>query len=398
VPPSSARSGMRRPRSTLTVLTLAATGALVAACGVPTDSAGSSSGGTTGNGVKVGVAEMLTGSGAFYGNAVLEGIKVAQKEINDKGGILGKPVELQVEDNASDNAQSTSLIKKFAGDAAIGAAIPPTYQPNFNAACAAAGEVGLPVVSAQSGPPDAKNNTKGFCYTMTTDPIPQMTATFKYLAEKKGLKKLVMVYDQDNGYIAFQRPNLEKAAKDGGYTLEEIGTPGGTSDFGPQITSAIEKDPDAVFPAFVIEDGARFMQQARAKGLDAPFFDPMSQLTSRRLPELSGDAALDLIASTPQSADDIPSFETFLGSYQALNGKALDDPTYTGFGYDALMLIAKAMTDANSTTDRTAIKAKLDGYKKECFSICFTSSGSGPFFAGDFYFVKLTADGWAADT
>jgi branched-chain amino acid transport system substrate-binding protein len=378
---------------------LAAAGALLAACGVPTDSAGSNPGGGSGGagGVKIGVAEMLTGSGAFYGNAVLEGIKVAQKELNDKGGILGKQVELQVEDNASDNAQSTSLIKKFGGDSAIGAAIPPTYQPNFNAACAAAGEVSLPVVSAQSGPPDAKNNTKGFCWTMTTDPIPQMTATFKYLAEKKNLKKLVMVYDQDNGYIAFQKPNLEKAAQAGGYTLEQIGTPGGTTDFGPQITSAIEKQPDAVFPAFTIEDGARFMQQARAKGLEAPFFDPMSQLTSRRLPELSGDAAVGLIASTPQSADEIPSFQKFLESYRSINGKELDDPTYTGFGYDALMAIAKAMTDAGTTTDRAAIKAKLDGFGKECFSICFTNSKSGPFFAGEFYFVKLESDGWSAD-
>jgi branched-chain amino acid transport system substrate-binding protein len=358
----------------------------------PASSAAASSTGT----VKIGVAEMLTGGGAFYGKAVLDGVKVAQKELNDKGGILGKKISLDIQDNASDNAQATSLIQKFAQDSSIGAAIPPTYQPNFNAACAAASAVSLPVVSAQSSPPDPKNNPKGYCYTTTTDPVPQMTATFKYLTDH-GLHKLLMVYDQDNGYIASQRPNLQKAAQAGGYTLDEIGTPGNTADFGPQITAAINKKPDAVFPAFVIEDGARFMQQARAKGLTAPFFDPMSQLTSRRLPDLSGGAAVGLIASTPQSPGDIPSFKAFLDEYKAMNGKELDDPTYTGFGYDSLRLIAKAMTDAGSTTDRAAIKAKLDAMNSPCFSICYANPSGGSFFAGTFYFVKLSTSGWAAN-
>jgi branched-chain amino acid transport system substrate-binding protein len=392
-------------RSRLPALALATSLTVLAACSsAKSTSTGSTSStvaasastvATTGT-VKIGVAEMLTGSGAFYGQAVLAGIKVAQKQLNDQGGILGKRIDLQIQDNASDNAQATSLMQKFGQDSGIGAAIPPTYQPNFNAACAAAGSVGLPVVSAQSSPPDPKNNTKAFCYTMTTDPIPQMAATFKYLADH-GLHKLVMVYDQDNGYIASQRPNLQKAAQAGGYTLDEIGAPGNTADFGPQITAAINKKPDAVFPAFVIEDAARFMQQARAKGLTATFFDPMSQLTSRRLPDLSGGAAVGLLASTPQSPDDIPSFKKFLDLYKQINGKELDDPTYTGFGYDALALIAKAMTDAGSTTDRTAIKAKLDAMSSPCFSICYASPTGGSFLASKFYFDKLTSGGWVAN-
>ncbi len=342
--------------------------------------------------VKVGVIEMLTGGSAFYGNAVLEGIKVAAAEINASGGINGKKLQLVIMDNASDNAQAAALTAQLASDKSIPVGITPTYQPNFNAACARANAASFPMVSAQSGPPDPKNNPQGWCWTMTTDPIAQATYTFTTLKAEKGWKTFVMVYDQDNGYVAFQRPNIRESAKAAGVALQEVGVAAGTSDFGPQITRARNTNADAVFPFFTIEDAARFMKQARQRGLATPWFDPVSQLTSKRLPQLSGGGATGLLASTPQSPDDIPSFKVFLSYYAKLNGKQLDDPTYTGFGYDALRLIARAMKDAGTTSDRAAIKAQIDKYKSPCFSICFTGRQEiGAFLAGKFYLVALSA-------
>src|SRR5579859_807785 len=160
----------------------------------------------TGGTIRIGVIEMLTGNSAFYGNAVLDGIKVAQKQLNDSGGIMGKPVELVIQDNASDDAQTTTLMKQMAQDPTIGAVIPPTYQKNFLVACAGANSLHLPAVSAQSGPPDAKSNPEGWCYTMTTDPATQISATFDYLHQKYGYTSFDMVYDQTNGYVSFQKP------------------------------------------------------------------------------------------------------------------------------------------------------------------------------------------------
>lgn len=380
-----------------TFATLATASAACSSTTSTTTSSSASPAVTTGSStVKIGVAEMLTGSSAFYGNAVLAGIKVGVTKLNSEGGILGKKITLDVQDNASSDAQTTTLIKKLAADPSIGAIIPPTYQPNFLAGCAAANSLQIPIVSAQSGPPNAASNPAGWCYTMTTDPPTQIAATFKYLASK-GLKTFVMVYDSQNGYVAFQRPYIEAAAKAGGYNLQEVAVTTGQSDYSPQISKVISESPDAVFPFMVTEDAARFMQQARAQGYSKEFFDPVSQLTSKRLVDLSGGAAVGLVASTPQSAGDIPSFQTFLNEYQKVTGTSLDDPTYTGFGYDAINLIAKAMTSAKTTTDRAAIKRAIDSITNACFSICFTNSGKGAFLAPHFYFVKLTTNGFIPD-
>jgi branched-chain amino acid transport system substrate-binding protein len=216
--------------------------------------------------VKIGVIEMLTGGSALYGNAVLNGLKVAASVMNDKGGILGKKIDLAVQDNASDDAQTTTLMKQLSQDSSIGAIIPPTYQANFLVACATANSLHVPAVSAQSGPPDTKSNPDGCCYTMTTDPSAPISSTFDYLHQKYGYKTFDMVYDQTNGYVSFQRPNIEAAASAGNYQLNEVGVGAGQSDFGPQITRVIQDKPDATFPFMTIEDGARFMQQAKAKG------------------------------------------------------------------------------------------------------------------------------------
>lgn len=344
--------------------------------------------------VTIGVVEMITGGSAFYGQSVLEGIKVAQDELNVKGGILGKKIVLDLKDNASDNAQTTSLITAFGKNKNIPVVIPPTYQANFNAACSAATATNLPLVSAQSGPPDPKRNTKKLCWTMTADLGKQTVYTMKAL-QTKGYKKFAVVYDQDNGYVSWVRSDPWKSAfSDAGVQVEQIGVAKGTTGFGPQITKLVSGGYDAVFPFFTIEDAARFITQARAGGFSGKFFDPVSQLTSRRLVTLA-PKSVGLLAATPQSAQDVKSFNTFVTLYKKQYGKVLDDPTYTGYGYDALKLIEEAMTKAKSTTDRAKINVAIVSIKKACYSICFsqgTGVNTGAYIASDNYLTELTAN------
>src|SRR5437667_10029062 len=166
---------MKSVKRILVVAGIIVTALIVAATAGPTS--GLAADGT----VKVGVIEMLTGGSAFYGNAVLEGIKVAEAEINASGGINGKKVQLAITDNASDNAQAAELRAQLASDKSIPVGITPTYQPNCNAACARANVAGLPRVAAPSGANCREHKPRGWCWTMTTDPVAQATYTFQTL-------------------------------------------------------------------------------------------------------------------------------------------------------------------------------------------------------------------------
>ena len=101
-------------------LTLAMAFAMVA-CGNTTNDTANSNGNTTGNNssntgdtssdggrtvYKLGAPTMLTGSAAMKGISGMQAAKIAVDEINEAGGINGIPVELVIEDTASDTSQA----------------------------------------------------------------------------------------------------------------------------------------------------------------------------------------------------------------------------------------------------------------------------------------------------
>ena len=71
--------------------------------------------GTAGAGevIKIGVTQPLTGPVAASGNYVVQGAKIAESFLNDSGGILGKKVQLIVEDNKSNPKEAVATAEKL---------------------------------------------------------------------------------------------------------------------------------------------------------------------------------------------------------------------------------------------------------------------------------------------
>src|ERR1700760_849278 len=63
--------------------------------------------------IKIGVNEPLTGAFAASGTYVVNGAKIAADEINAKGGILGKQIELVIEDNKSNPTEAAAVAEKL---------------------------------------------------------------------------------------------------------------------------------------------------------------------------------------------------------------------------------------------------------------------------------------------
>jgi branched-chain amino acid transport system substrate-binding protein len=63
--------------------------------------------------IKIGVTQPLTGAFAASGNYVTQGAKIAEEEINKAGGVLGKKIELIVEDNKSNPTEAVATAEKL---------------------------------------------------------------------------------------------------------------------------------------------------------------------------------------------------------------------------------------------------------------------------------------------
>ena len=63
--------------------------------------------------IKIGVNEPLTGPFAASGTYVVNGAKIAADEVNAKGGVLGKKIELVIEDNKSNPTEAAAVAEKL---------------------------------------------------------------------------------------------------------------------------------------------------------------------------------------------------------------------------------------------------------------------------------------------
>jgi branched-chain amino acid transport system substrate-binding protein len=77
---------------------------LLAGCGGPKKNA---------NVIQLGIIAEMTGNNASYGNSIANGAKMAAKELNAKGGLLGKQVEFVVADTKSEPAESANAMSKL---------------------------------------------------------------------------------------------------------------------------------------------------------------------------------------------------------------------------------------------------------------------------------------------
>ena len=60
--------------------------------------------------IKFGGLAFITGKFSSYGQDIEKGMRLAVKQINDSGGLLGAKVELDLQDTVSDSAQAVSLL------------------------------------------------------------------------------------------------------------------------------------------------------------------------------------------------------------------------------------------------------------------------------------------------
>ena len=104
--------------------------AMLSGCGGDKKTAG-------GDTIKVGVNLEMTGGSASFGISSKNAIELAFKNINDKGGINGKKLELVVADNKSEAAEATNAMQKLVSQDKVVAVI----GPNLSSATIAAGAI-----------------------------------------------------------------------------------------------------------------------------------------------------------------------------------------------------------------------------------------------------------------
>ncbi len=321
--------------------------------------------------IKIGGLFADSGKAAFVGTASRLVAEMAVKQINDAGGILGRPVEMIIVDTESDPKIVLQKARKLVEADGVFALIGPTTTGGGMAMKKYTESKGIPTIMTVGGDPVIAGGKFGpFKWTFK---VPQRTQTavqkiFGYLQEK-GLKKVAILAAQD-GFGQDGAKNMETMAAEYGLTVtgKETLDPK-DSDFSAQAFKLAMGKPDAVVVWVIGPAGAIAQKNFKALPDYQGLVIQCHGQPGPKFIELAGDAAEGALMPatkllTPEAlADDDPQkpvISKFLADYTAAGyDKEFPINTHSGYAYDALLLL-KAGLEKAGTVDRAAMRDALE--------------------------------------
>lgn len=250
-------------------LVLAASLALtsLAACGGGSDEEQASNSDT----FKIGGIGPTTGDAAAYGTAVQNGAQLAVDEINKAGGINGKQIEFQFEDDQNNSEKSVNAyntLKDWGMQMLVGtvtsnpctAVVKETAEDNMFQLTPSA----TAVESIQY------DNAFRICFS---DPS-QGTASADYIADNKLATKVAVIYNSSDVYSSGIYQNFAKEAEAKGLEVvaAEAFTADSKTDFSVQLQKAKSSGAELVFLPIYYQEASLILTQADKMGFTPKFF------------------------------------------------------------------------------------------------------------------------------
>ena len=311
--------------------------------------------------IKIGVAEALTGNAAQYGVPIRKGFELAVGEINGAGGINGKRIELVIEDEQGKKEEAINVFKKLIFQDKVLMLFGPTLSNSAQASDPVA-QANKVVVFGTSNTADGITSIGNYVFRSSVTEADIVPVTLKVAAQKNGLKKVAVLYGNDDAFTKSGYDNFRKAleaAKIPVTTTESFAK--GDVDFKPQLTKIKASTPDAVVLVALVAEGSSIMVQARQLGIALPFLTG-NGMNSPKIFELAKDSADNLWIGSPWSLENLSAEnKKFIAAFQKVHN-ALPDQ-FAAQAYDAMYIVSQALTKVKLSgkleADRQALRDAL---------------------------------------
>ena len=330
------------------------------------DSGGGTGGGgtvTSGDTIKVGHFAAMTGDQATEGTDANEGILLALDEINAAGGVGGKKISVDTQDDQSKPDEAKTVATKFAADDKMVAVLGEVSSSRSLAAAPVFDKAGIPMLSPAST--NEAVTQKGphifrICYI---DPF-QGYVVAKFATETLKAKKIAIFRDKKSDYSNGLADAFTKSFTSMGGTIAlDTSYTGGDSDFNSQLAQIKAANPDGVFIPGYYGDIGPIARQAKDLKLTVPILGADGWDSSELVKGAGGPGgALEgaYFANHYSKDDKAPVVQNFVKAYQAKYNKI--PSCNAALGYDAMKILADAIKRAGSP-DREAITKALAATK-----------------------------------
>jgi branched-chain amino acid transport system substrate-binding protein len=289
--------------------------------------------------VRIGAVLPLTGNSAVWGVPTREGAELAADLINSSGGIVGRRIELIVEDSAGDPKTALSAVEKLLSvdkvvavldnsNSAVTLAIAPTMEKNHR----------VLLVTGASSP--LIRTAGDYIFRIWNSDSLEGELMARYLS-RSGHKRTAVLY-VNNSYGDGLRTVFKTAYEAlGAKVIAEETFLENEADFRTQATRVIASDAEAIYIIAYPKQGAILLRQLHELHNRKPLYGAVAFEDTAML-QAAGEAAEGLTYPLPAPVDpNAAAFRKFADAYKAKYHK--DVPFLADVGFDGLNVLATAL-------------------------------------------------------
>ena len=298
--------------------------------------------------------------GASDGLPAKKGVEFAVEEINEAGGINGRPLEVIFEDSKDNATDAVNAANKLISLDKVPVIIGPMMSGNTLAAAPIAEDNGVVLISPNATSPKVTDAGE-FIFRGCSRIDMQSEALVKYAVEKYGVEKAAILYSNEpygEGFSKLLKLYFEEYGVE--IVVEESFMRGDT-DFKAQLTKISGFEFDLLCIPGYLQETAPAISQARTIGITAPSLGGFGDMAPLYI-ELAGDAAEGHIITGEYDENyNTPKNMAFVKKYYKYIKNNPNDPNnimFASITYDMVYLVADAMKEVG--TDPAAIKEYLD--------------------------------------
>ena len=311
-----------------------------------------------GKDIPVGVFNSLTGTYAFGGVPIQNGMKLALEEANAQGLPGGNKFKVFEGDEAGDKGQAINLVNQFVRRDNVMLILGPTISSVALGAAPVANELKVPILAIGSSPGIIA--TGPWAFKIQATPVDIMGFLGKLAVESLGVRNIILLHDQSNdGYVGQKNALADYFTKAGTKIVADEKFVSSESNFLALATKVATTPTDAIFIAAPAEVAANLIVQIRQAGLDpkVKFIGPSTFGSASFIK--AGGKAVDgtYVVSDYSPANPSPMNQAFVKAYQARYNNLPDN--WAGMGYALGQVAVQAVKNAGPAPDSTKIRDEL---------------------------------------
>jgi branched-chain amino acid transport system substrate-binding protein len=298
----------------------------------------------------------LSGAGAVSSTNFRDGALMAIDEINAKGGILGRKIELKQYDTQTNPGTARSQMQK-AIDEDPYVILGPIFSGIVKVSMMLAQQAEIPQIMGGEAS-DLTQQGNDYLFRTSFGQQASMPKIANYMRDTVKAKTVAVVW-VNNDFGKGGRDNFTKEMNSRNIKIvADISTESGQADFAADVVKAKAASPDAIFVYTNEEESARFLREARKQGITVPLIGETT-LLGQKVIDLAGEAANGARGHVGLSADiPVPAVQEFKNKF---NARFKYVPDHNGIkGYTGVYAAAYATTKLGKL-DRKALAKSLHG-------------------------------------